>query len=164
MWFATCNKMSLKHCNKCLWIFMVALLFDFTEIIVSRCNFIWMFILICTTCVCCRFSDFWLCTHSLYHPWLSTERVRRTPKGTPTVVRRGQTDWVHRLLCGLPRVHRGPRTLLPGAPLIAGLRAPHRAVIRLWPLLPVEWMDVLRPCWDGVSIGVMMLGSRGTIF
>ena len=108
-----------------------------------------------------------LIVHSFSVPSLAVNgRVRRTPKGTPTVVRRGQTDWVHRLLCGLPRVHRGPRTLLPGTPLIAGLghysRAPHSAVIRLWPLLPVEWMDVLRPCWDGVSTGVMMLWSRGT--
>ena len=89
-------------------------------------------------------------------PGYQRKGVRCTPKGTPTVVRRGQTDWVHRLLCGLPGVHRGPRTLLPGTPLIAGQRAPHRAV------LPVEWMDVLRPCWDGVLTGVVMLWSRGT--
>ena len=98
-----------------------------------------------------------LIVHSFSVPSLAVNgRVRRTPKGTPTVVRRGQTDWVHRLLCGLPGVHRGPGTLLPGTPLIAGQRAPHRAV------LPVEWMDVLRPRWDGVLIGVMMLWSRGT--
>ena len=40
--------------------------------------------------------------HSFSVPSLAVNgRVRRTPKGTPTVVRRGQTDWVHRLLCGL---------------------------------------------------------------
>ena len=98
-----------------------------------------------------------LIVHSFSVPSLAIngKGVRRTPKGTPTVVRRGQTDWVHRLLCGLPRVHRGPRTLLPGTPLIAGQRAPHRAVIRLWPLLPVEWMGVLLPCGDDVSTGVV---------
>jgi len=94
-----------------------------------------------------------LIVHSFSVPSLGIngKGVRRTPKGTPTVVRRGQTDWVHRLLCGLPGVHRGPRTLLPGTPLIAGQRAPHRAVIRLWPLLPVGWIcaaPLLRWCLD----------------
>ena len=43
-----------------------------------------------------------LLVHSFSVPSLAVNgRVRRTPKGTPTVVRRGQTDWVHRLLCGL---------------------------------------------------------------
>ena len=162
MWFATHNKMSLKHCSVWFhWNYSLWVQFEcFTEIIVSGCNL----------SVHIRVHKIWLLqnlgflpVHSFSVPSLAVNgRVRRTPKGTPTVVRRGQTDWVHRLLCGLPGVHRGPRTLLPGTPLIAGQRAPHRAVIRLWPLLPVEWMDVLRPCWDGVSTGVMMLWSRGT--
>ena len=63
--------------------------------------------------------------------------------------------------------HRRRRGQADSRGFIAGLghysRAPHNAVIRLWPLLPVEWMDALRPCGDGVSIGVVMLGNRGTI-
>ena len=44
-----------------------------------------------------------LIVHSFSVPSLAVNgRVRRTPKGTPTVVRRGQTDWLHRLLCGNP--------------------------------------------------------------
>ena len=97
-----------------------------------------------------------LLVHSFSAPSLAVNG-RVGCKFTPTVVRRGQTDWLRRLLCGNPGVHRRPGKLLPGTPLIAGQRAPHRAV------LPVEWMDVLRPCGDGVSIGVVMLGSRGTI-
>ena len=138
-------RMSLKHCsiwfhwNYSLWV-------QFHLIVHIRVHK-----------VCLLQSLGFLLVHSFSVPSLAVNgRVRRTPKGTPTVVRRGQTDWVHRLLCGLPGVHRGPGTLLPGTPLIAGQRAPHRAV------LPVEWMDVLRPRWDGVLIGVMMLWSRGT--
>ena len=49
-----------------------------------------------------------LIVHSFSVPSLAIngKGVRRTPKGTPTVVRRGQTDWLHRLLCGNPGVHR----------------------------------------------------------
>ena len=79
-----------------------------------------------------------LLVHSFSAPSLAVNG-RVGCKFTPTVVRRGQTDWLRRLLCGNPGVHRGPGKLLPGTPLIAGQRAPHRAV------LPVEWMDVLRP-------------------
>ena len=138
-------RMSLKHCsiwfhwNYSLWV-------QFHLSVHIRVHKIWLL----------QNLGF-LPVHSFSVPSLAVNgRVRRTPKGTPTVVRRGQTDWVHRLLCGLPGVHRGPGTLLPGTPLIAGQRAPHRAV------LPVEWMDVLRPRWDGVLIGVMMLWSGGT--
>ena len=148
---------------------MVALLLDFTEIIVSVCNFIWVFILVCTTVFVADFHSsncaFILCTI------LGHRRRRGQADSQGFIAYCGQKGpdglpWVHRLLCGLPRVHRGPRTLLPGTPLIAGLghysRAPHSAVIRLWPLLPVEWMDVLRPRWDGILIGVVMLWNRGT--
>ena len=84
---------------------------------------------------------------------------------TPTVVRRGQTDWLRRLLCGNLGGFRGPGILFSGTPLFAGLSAPHRAALH-FPVvqsLPVEWMDVLRPRWDGVLVGVVMLWSRGTI-
>ena len=47
------------------------------------CNFIWMFILMCTSFVCCRISGFCLCTHSLYHPWLSTEGSGVLPRVHP---------------------------------------------------------------------------------
>ena len=120
--------MSLKHC-----------LLGLTEFMVSGCSF-HLIVHIHVHKVCLLQSLGLLLVHSFSVPSLAVNgRVRRTPKGTPTVVRRGQTDWVHRLLCGLPGVHRGPGPLLPGTPLIAGRRAPHRAV------LPVEWMDVLRP-------------------
>ena len=157
IWCATFNKMSLNHYGKCLLVFMWL-------------HYCWISLILKSLCAISFECSYWcaqlcllqtfilLIVHSFSVPSLAIdgEGVRRTPKGTPTVVRRGQTDWVHRLLCGLPGVHRGPRTLLPGTPLIAGQRAPHRAV------LPVEWMDVLRPRWDGVLIGVMMLWSRGT--
>ena len=63
-----------------------------------------------------------LLVHSFSVPSLAVNgRVRRTPKGTPTVVRRGQTDWVHRLLCGLPGVSSRAWAITPkGTPLIAG--------------------------------------------
>ena len=66
---------------------------------------------------------------------------------TPTVVRRGQTDWLRRLLCGNLGGFRGPGILLSGTPLFAGLSAPHRAALHFPNVqsLPVEWMGVLLP-------------------
>ena len=100
----------------------------------------------CTSITCCRISVF-LLVHSFSAPSLAVNG-RVGCKFTPTVVRRGQTDWLHRLLCGnLGGVHRGPGKLLPGTPLVAGLSAPHRAALQFPTVqaLPVEGMDVLRP-------------------
>ena len=77
---------------------LFALLSNLTEIIVFGCNFIWMFMLMCTSIVCCRISAF-LFVHSFSAPSLAVNG-RVECKFTPTVVRRGQTDWLHRLLCG----------------------------------------------------------------
>ena len=52
----------------------------------------------CTSIVCCRISAF-LFVHSFSAPSLAVNG-RVGCKFTPTVVRRGQTDWLHRLLCG----------------------------------------------------------------
>ena len=173
----TISKHDVQPLKKCLWFIMVSvywcsygcIIIGFHYIKVSVCNFIRVSNMICTVVFVVILRSFVcaciLCTI------LGHRRRRGQADSRGFIAYCGQKGsdglpWVHRLLCGLPRVHRGPRTLLPGTPFIAGLghysRAPHSAVIRLWPLLPVEWMDVLRPCWDGVSTGVMMLWSRGT--
>ena len=57
----------------------------------------------CTSIVCCRISAF-LFVHSFSAPSLAVNGgvglQNRRFRITPTVVRRGQTDWLHRLLCG----------------------------------------------------------------
>ena len=51
----------------------MSLLSNLTEIEFFGWNFISMIISMCTRIVFCRISGFCLCTHSLHHPWLSTE-------------------------------------------------------------------------------------------
>ena len=106
------SKYDVQPIMKCLWIIVVSVcgyLYGCTTV-----GFHWNYSLCVQfhssvhtgvhSCVRCSLSFFWLCIHSLYHPWPSTE------KGS------GGLPRVHRLLCGLPRVHRGLRTLLPGTP------------------------------------------------
>ena len=74
-----------------------------------------------------------LIVHSFSVPSLAVNgRVRRTPKGTPTVVRRGQTDWVHRLLCGL---------VLAGLSHYAQGHPTHRGPVGSPPCSVSSWVD-----------------------
>ena len=76
------SKCDVQPIMKCLWI-----------IVVSVCRYLYGCIIVgfhwnyslCVqfhlsvhtgvhNCVCCRLSFFWLCVHSLYHPWPSTEK------------------------------------------------------------------------------------------
>ena len=71
--FAT-RKGSLKCCSKCLWINHYLHYCLISLILMSfRWNSILIIVSVCTSIVCCRISGFCLCTHSLHHPWLSTE-------------------------------------------------------------------------------------------
>ena len=138
----TISKYDVQPLIKCLWIIMVSvywcsygcIIIGFHYIKVSVCNFIRVSNMICTVVFVVILRSFVcaciLCT-ILGH--------RR---------RRGQAD--SRGFIAYCADSRG---------FIAGLghysRAPHNAVIRLWPLLPVEWMGVLLPCGYDVSIGVV---------
>ena len=67
-------KGSLKCCSKCLWINHCL---HYCLLSLGLMSFRWSSIMkimsVCTRIVCCRISVFCLCTHSLHHPWLSTE-------------------------------------------------------------------------------------------
>ena len=151
MWFATWKR-SLKYCNKCLWIIiwlhycLISLkLWSLGEI------FIRMIMLMCTSIVCCRISGFWLCTHSLYHPWLSTEGsgVSSHPLWSEGVRRIGFV-----VCCAETRgVHRGPGKLLPGTPLVAGPTGSPPCSVASWvdgcAAAPLRWH--LGRCGDAVK-------------
>ena len=108
--------MSLNHCSKCLWVFVWLHYCRISLKLWSLCAISFECSYWCAQPCLLQILRL-LIVHSFSVPSLAVNgRVRRTPKGTPTVVRRGQTDWVHRLLCGLPGVHRGPGPLLPRAP------------------------------------------------
>ena len=114
-------KMSLKHC-----------LLGLTEFMVSGCSF-HLIVHIHVHKVCLLQSLGLLLVHSFSVPSLAVNgRVRRTPKGTPTVVRRGQTDWVHRLLCGL---------VLAGLSHYAQGHPTHRGPVGSPPCSVSSWVD-----------------------
>jgi len=113
--------MSLKHC-----------LLGLTEFMVSGCSF-HLIVHIHVHKVCLLQSLGLLLVHSFSVPSLAVNgRVRRTPKGTPTVVRRGQTDWVHRLLCGL---------VLAGLSHYAQGHPTHRGPVGSPPCSVSSWVD-----------------------
>ena len=149
--FAT-QKGSLKCCNKCLWINHYL---HYCLISLNLMSFRWSSILkimsVCTSIACCRISGFCLCTHSLHHPWLSTEGsgVSSHPLWSEGVRRIGFV-----VCCAETRgVHRGPGKLLPGTPLVAGPTGSPPCSVASWvdgcAAPPLRWH--LGRCGDAVK-------------
>ena len=121
----------------------------------------------CTFIVCCRISVF--CCALILCLIPGCQRRGRVPG--PEVQHythcgpKGSDGLAASSAVRKPGGFRGPGILLSGTPLFAGLSAPHHAALHFPNVqsLPVEWMDVLRPRWDGVLVGVVMLWNRGTI-
>ena len=129
----------------------MSLLSYFTNLELSSEILSLMIMSMCTFIVCCRISAF--CCALILCIIPGCQRRGRVPE--PKVLHythcgpKGSDGLAASSAVRKPGgVRRGPGILFSGTPLFAGLSAPHRAALHFPSMqsLPVEWMDVLRPC------------------
>ena len=143
MYSFTCH-CSLKSCSKCLWISHC--------LHYGLCHWDYSFeVSICTSKCLLQTLNFIVCALMLCTISGCQRRVWETEPKVPDYTHcgpKGSDGLAASSAVRKPGGFRGPGILFSGTPLFAGLSAPHRAALH-FPVvqsLPVEWMDVLRPC------------------